>query len=112
MAFITVEQVQAGMVLAAEVTDKRGRLLIPSGRELSPKHVQALRMWGIARVEIEGDDVAGDATAAIAPETLEAARAEIADRLRNLPGEDPLTVALSAALLPRVAREIQEAGHV
>ena len=105
MAQIAVDQVQAGMVLAAEVTDKRGRLLIPSGRTLDPKHVQALRMWGISRVEIEGDEPSGEAASDLTPESLEKAREVLTDRLRNLEEGDGLREVLLETLVPRVARD-------
>lgn len=61
MAVIDVSQAQAGMKLAADILDKRGRVLIPSGAELKEKHLSALPAWGVTRIEVEGDDVAGPA---------------------------------------------------
>lgn len=106
MAQIAVDQVQAGMVLAAEVQDRRGRLLIPSGRELDSKHVQALKMWGITRVEIQGDDPAAEGAQLVSPEMLEAARAILDDRLRNLDPKGSFRGILTEAILPRVASEL------
>ena len=111
MAKISVDQVQAGMVLAAEVTDKRGRLLIPSGRALDEKHVQALKMWGIAQIEIEGDDP-DEGGPEITPEALEQAQAIVADRLKNLPEGHEFTTMLTETLVPRVGLAIAEAQHV
>ena len=54
MAVVPLDQVQAGTVLAGEVRDRRGRLLMPAGRELTEKHLEAFRMWGVASVEIDG----------------------------------------------------------
>lgn len=54
MAVVALDQVHAGMVLADDVRDRRGRLLMPSGRELTEKHLEAFRMWGVASVDIEG----------------------------------------------------------
>lgn len=104
MAQIAVDQVQAGMVLAAEVQDRRGRLLIPSGRELDAKHVQALKMWGITRVEIDGDDPSADGSPAASPEMLERAREVLEDRLRNLDGR--FKELLLESILPRVAESL------
>lgn len=110
MAFIPVDHVQSGMILASEVTDRRGRLLIPSGRELGPKHVQALKMWGISRIEIEGDDPGGDTASEFSPEVLEAARLRVDDRLRNLPEDEPFRGILADILLPRVAEALRVGG--
>ena len=54
MAVVTLDQVHAGMVLADDVRDRRGRLLMPSGRELTEKHLEAFRMWGVTAVDIDG----------------------------------------------------------
>ena len=54
MSVVTIEQAQAGMVLASDVKDRRGRLLMPTGRALTDKHLEAFRMWGVASVEVEG----------------------------------------------------------
>ena len=54
MAVVTLEQAHAGMILATDVKDRRGRLLMPAGRELTDKHVEAFRMWGVLSVDIQG----------------------------------------------------------
>lgn len=47
------------MILAADILDLRGRVLIPAGAELKEKHVRALPAWGVSRVEVKGDEVEG-----------------------------------------------------
>ena len=54
MAVVALDQVHAGMVLADDVRDRRGRLLMPTGRELTEKHLEAFRMWGVGSVDIAG----------------------------------------------------------
>lgn len=112
MAKISVDQVQAGMVLVSEVTDKRGRLLIPAGRELDPKHVQALKMWGISQIEVEGEEPSGEGGPQVTPEALAQAEAVVSDRLRNLPAEHEFTRILAEALIPRVAVCFAGESHV
>jgi len=55
VALIPVERAQVGMILAEGVTDRRGRLLIPPGKELTERYLDSLPMWGVTHVEIEGD---------------------------------------------------------
>lgn len=43
------------MALAADVQDRRGRLLMPSGVTLQDKHVRSLRMWGVTHVDALGE---------------------------------------------------------
>jgi len=112
MPFISVEHAQAGMVLSNDVTDRRGRLLIPSGRSLDKKHIQALRMWGITGVEVEGEDPGMSADPSLGPADLGRAREVLADRLQNLPMDHPLVMTLVEVVLPRLARELaDEAGE-
>ena len=112
MPLISVDDAQAGMVLSADVTDRRGRLLIPNGRPLDEKHLQALKMWGITAVEIEGDDPVGGDTEALDPALLGQAREVLSTHLRNLPMDHPLVLALIELALPRKARELGEEGAV
>jgi len=107
LATIDVSQAQAGMVLAADVLDQRGRLLVPAGKELSEKHVRALPAWGVTRLEVDGDDVAG--VAEVEPWAREEATAEI-DRIFSRVNRDhPLMAALGPVCVERKALLLQEA---
>jgi hypothetical protein len=81
---VTLEQLRPDMVLAAEIVDGAGRLLLPAGTALTEKHIRYCQMWGIVEAEIEAD-----AGADVAP--------ELAD--------DPVRIASATALIePRFAR--------
>jgi HD-like signal output (HDOD) protein len=54
-----------GMVLADDVRDIRGRLLLTRGRPIGPEHIRIFKMWGIPQIEIIG--VAGDPEASPPP---------------------------------------------
>jgi hypothetical protein len=43
------------MVLKSNVCDRSGRLLLPEGVELTEKHLQVFRAWGVVEAEIVGD---------------------------------------------------------
>ncbi|MEQ9400729.1 MAG: hypothetical protein RJQ04_16310 [Longimicrobiales bacterium] len=94
MAYLTVDQAQEGMVLSAPVTDRRGRLLIPAGKELSERHVDALRMWGVTHVEVEGDSPAEEVDRDIDPETLSEAERIVSERFAGQKDAHPLLTAL------------------
>ncbi len=109
MATIDVSQAQAGMVLAADVLDKRGRLLVPAGKELSEKHIGALPAWGVAHIEVEGDDLAGADAIEVEPWALEAATAEV-DRLFSKTNRaHPMIAALTDVCVERKAAHLQAA---
>ncbi len=107
MAQLTVDQAQPGMVLAAPVMDRRGRLLIPVGKELTERHVDALRMWGVTHIEVEGERPDEAPAAELTPETLEAARAAVAHRFREQQGTHLFLDTLFSHAVRREAERIQ-----
>lgn len=56
MGIVAVDNLVTGMVLAADVHDRSGRLLLGAGSELSQKHLVIFRTWGIVEANIEGVD--------------------------------------------------------
>lgn len=110
MALVTVDQAQPGMVLAEGVTDKRGRLLIPAGNELSERHVGALKMWGVTHLEIEGDGPAGDENLDIDPEVLTRAEQEVDEHLGSNNIEHPFVAALRGSAVRRHAETLTRGG--
>ena len=104
MSTISVEQAASGMVLAADVLDRRGRLLIPAGRALAQKHVDALRMWGVERIDVVGDAPKRAANPEIPPAVLSQAREEVELLFRNAGGEHPFLEALKSVSTQRRAR--------
>jgi len=110
MAFVTVEQARAGMVLAEGVVDRRGRLLIPAGNELSERHVQALRTWGITHIEIEGEQPEVDSTSDIAPEIVARAEQDVDEILSANDLNHPFIAALRASAVRRRAVQLTAQG--
>lgn len=109
MPVIDVSLAQAGMVLAADVLDKRGRVLIPAGKELIEKYVSALPAWGVTRIEVEGDDIEG-ADADVEPWALEEAAAEIEALFAQSNRGHPAVDSLFDACVARRASQIQAAA--
>ena len=64
------------MVLAAEVLDHQGSVLLPKGAALSEGLLTSMRRRGIDSVQVEDD--------AVSPEQLAAAREQLAQRLAQL----------------------------
>lgn len=82
------------MVLAAAVTDRRGRRLIPAEVELTERHIQALQMWGVPHVEVEGDSPDEPLATTLAPEVEERIRAEVDERFGDADRSHPFTSTL------------------
>lgn len=95
------------MVLAADIMDKRGRLLVPAGKELSEKHVRALPAWGVSRIEVEGDDIAG--AIELEPWAVDQANSQVDSLFSRVNREHPLFQALTPVVVERRAMSLQEA---
>ncbi len=84
----TIDQLEPGMVLAEAATGPRGNVLLGDGVELTERHIRALKTWGVSAVQVEGEeDAAETSVEELAPELLEAARAEVEPRFA-LAGHD------------------------
>ncbi|GAM09782.1 hypothetical protein OR1_02063 [Geobacter sp. OR-1] len=80
MATVSIDNLAAGMILKSNVCDRSGRLLLPEGVELTEKHLQILRTWGILEAEIVGGsetEAAGHGDEEISPEALAEAEANV-----------------------------------
>lgn len=72
---VGIDQLQPGMLLKGDVTDKSGRLLTRSETLLTEKHINTFKTWGITHAEIrneedDADEVPG-ARAVLSPQALE-----------------------------------------
>jgi hypothetical protein len=52
MAKVKTECLQPGMVAGADVRNMDGMLLMPSGCELSDRHIRILKTWGVAEITV------------------------------------------------------------
>lgn len=56
MGTIHINMLEPGMVLADEVRDLNGRLLLEKGKTIQPKHFKRFKTWGITEVDICGNN--------------------------------------------------------
>jgi len=52
MVAVKTDKLKPGQILAEEVRDINGRLLLAKGHEIQPNHIRIFRIWGIAEVNI------------------------------------------------------------
>jgi HD-like signal output (HDOD) protein len=90
MDIIRTDKLKPGQILAAEVRDLNGRLLLAGGSEIHPEHIRIFKIWGICEVRIhgnrpihDGDDPVGN------PEILEHPRARVRTLFRFTDLEHP-----------------------
>jgi len=56
MRSVSTGQIRPGMVLAEDVVNRNGTVIVNAGTVLSDKHVRAFKMWGITSVTVESGD--------------------------------------------------------
>jgi putative nucleotidyltransferase with HDIG domain len=56
MLFLSIDQLKPGMVLATDVTDTNGRLLLSKGQPIAAKHLNIFKMWGVPEVQVKNTD--------------------------------------------------------
>ena len=54
MGTVRIEKLKPGMVIAEDVRDIKGRLLLPKGKSIGPEHRRIFKIWGITQIEIAG----------------------------------------------------------
>lgn len=54
MGKVAIDTIETGMVLAADVHDRSGRMLLGAGAELTQKHLVIFRTWGVLEADIVG----------------------------------------------------------
>ncbi len=109
MGTINVGDLQAGMVLASEVKNMNGQLLMPSGLSITEKHLGLLKAWGITEVDVEGvnkEDVVSQATAQMDPAILAAAEASTRELFKNTDMNHPAIVELLNLCVLRKAKQL------
>jgi hypothetical protein len=77
---ILTDNLMPGMLLAADVHDRNGRLLLGAGTELTDKHIYIFRTWGVIEADIIGTEENSDShpfTNVIDPDVWAAAETEI-----------------------------------
>lgn len=112
MGSLPLDALNAGMMLAADLTGPDGKMLLPKGVILTESHLASLRARGVtqARVVEEGEDA--DGTAAPDPALLEAVAARIAPNFAANDTASPLIEMLFGLATERLARTLAVGGSL
>ncbi len=97
MALVHIDNLKAGMLLAADVHDRNGRLLLGADADLTDKHIYIFRTWGVLEADIAGveeDNNARPFIDSIDPELRAAAEAEIKSLFRHNDLDHPAIIEL------------------
>jgi len=115
MGKIALEDLQPGMVLARDVKDFSGRVILSTGMEITGKHLGIFRAWGITEADVAGveqEDLATAVTARIDPELRRRAEAEADTLFRHCPRNNPVMDRLYHLFVLRKVRQLsREESH-
>ena len=53
MTKVKIKDLQEGMILADDVKDQNGMLIVSHGQSISEKHLRTFKTWGITEIDIE-----------------------------------------------------------
>jgi hypothetical protein len=103
------EQLQPGMVISRDVKNIDGTLLLPSGCELSERHIDILLTWGVAEVEVEASEEMAqshDPLAQLPPEQLAQMTSGLRARFWKPDDFGPIPAEIFKIMLVRQARRL------
>lgn len=107
MGLLNIDNLEVGMVLASDVKDRNGRMLLGAGAELTQKHMTVFRTWGVIDVDIAGIDYVQEESSVPAemdPAEVAAAEEEIRPRFFYSGTDHP---ALKELLTLAAVRKVQ-----
>jgi HD-like signal output (HDOD) protein len=81
MAIVLTQYLKPGAILAEEVRDVSGRLLLSRGKKIKPQHLRIFKIWGITEVHVaeEAEAARHDDPSDLDPETLQEIREQTAE---------------------------------
>lgn len=56
MGVVSLEALKPGMILAGDIRDRNGRVLLSAGAEITEKHLRIFKMWGIHAASVQGEE--------------------------------------------------------
>jgi hypothetical protein len=56
MGTISLQNLKPGMVLAADIVENHGQVLLTAGSTINEKHINIFKTWGIPEADIENID--------------------------------------------------------
>jgi HD-like signal output (HDOD) protein len=91
MGTIRLKKLKPGMMLADDVRDVKGRLLLARGKPIGPEHIRIFKIWGIPQIEIMGapDSLEPSVAAPVDPARLEMVHKEAEALFRHTDREHP-----------------------
>ncbi len=90
MIVVPTDKIKSGQILAEEVRDINGRLLLSKGLTLEANHIRIFKIWGITEVNLEGTDRHVDTSdASMDPAIIEQKKKNVAALFCHVDLENP-----------------------
>ena len=91
MYAVPTDKLKPGKILAEEVRDINGRLLLARGNEIADNHIRIFKIWGVYEVAVEGPDKGGDKfDPDLNPEIFEQVHTTVLSLFRHTDLEHPI----------------------
>ncbi|MCP5054501.1 MAG: HDOD domain-containing protein [bacterium] len=106
MGEVNVDDLKAGMVLADDLKDAKGRFLLGRGVPIEEKHVRIMKIWGITSADIEGvsrEEVVKEAMGRIDPKILAEITKQVDELFCNSTRDHPALQELKRLCILRTA---------
>jgi hypothetical protein len=110
MGVINVENLEPGMLLASDVKDRGGRVLLTAGQEITEKHLRIFRMWGVTDADVQGvemEEVASKAASSVDPQALLKAEEHMKWLFQQANTDNPFMKELLRLVTLRAARKTE-----
>ena len=105
---ITLERLEAGMILGHDLSTQFGQLIARSGEEITPRLIRMMSSFGITEIEVT-DSIEPEAEFPVSSEELQQAEEELKPWFQFTNRQDPLVDELFKVCSHRRARHVQ--GH-
>jgi hypothetical protein len=112
MSMISFDNLEPGMVLAADVKDRSGRVLLAAGNSLTEKTLRVFKMWGVTEADVQGvaqEEIIAKKSASLNPELVQAAEQNVNTLFTHCDKEQPLIKELYRLTTLRAARKLEDA---
>jgi hypothetical protein len=113
MGRINLDELKAGMLLAADVFESSGGLLAAAGTEITEKQIGIFRKWGVRELEVEGisSEALHDETLShLDPEQIQKIEKKVASLFRHIDEYDPFTKELKRLCSMRLIARLNGGG--
>lgn len=91
MYAVPTDKLKPGKILAAEVRDINGRLLLARGNKIGDNHIRIFKIWGVSEVAVEGPAQGGDKfDPDLNPEIFEQVNSSVKSLFRHTDREHPI----------------------